>query len=183
MASSGPSNRNTSRVSASEDDASAVHTQPDPTELDLAESPPADDGPPEPPQSARSRARSSQACVMCQQKKIRCTGTQPCENCQRRRWSCRFNADGDGRRKTTNHRIVQELNDAKEQVSRHRQMISGIFAIVRVGEPEIIREFFDEVRQTEKVNDVANFVRAKVDDDERLREAFQRVDWGPDAQL
>lgn len=62
-------------------------------------------------------------------------------------------------------------------------MISGIFAIMRAGEPETITELIDEVRKTEKVGEVACFIRAKIDQDERLHQAFERVDWSPDAQL
>ncbi|KAJ9634956.1 hypothetical protein, variant 4 [Exophiala oligosperma] len=187
MASFGQANPNDANpvLSASVvDDASTLSTtQPDLADLDLTESP-GDDGPAvEAPQSARSRARSSRACVMCQRKKIRCTGAQPCENCQRRRWSCRFDAEGDGRKKASNHRVIQELNEANEQLKRHRQMISGFLAIIRAGESQTVQEFIDEVRRTEKVGDVATFIRAKIDRDERLLRAFDRVDWSPDPQL
>ncbi|KAI1608186.1 hypothetical protein EDD37DRAFT_184361 [Exophiala viscosa] len=127
--------------------------------------------------SDRSRARASLACYMCQRKKIRCTGTFPCANCQRRNWSCRFDAQADGRRKANNRRTVQDLNEATEQLRRQRQMISGMLAIMKVGDRDTISHLVQRVSQTQNLGEIAEYIRTEVEKDGKLQESFLAVDW------
>ncbi len=151
------------------------HEQPD---VDAAQTLP-DADPPDP--SSRSRTRSSLACFMCQKKKIKCTGTFPCANCLRRNWSCRFDAEADGRRKANNRRTVQGLNEAMEQLRRQRQMISGILAIIKAGDPDAIRGFVEQVNKTENLAEIAGFVQGEVERDEKIHKAYEDVDWTSEA--
>lgn len=127
--------------------------------------------------SDRSRARASLACYMCQRKKIRCSGTFPCTNCQRRNWSCRFDAQADGRRKANNRRTVQDLNEATEQLRRQRQMISGILAIMKAGDQATMNNLVQRVTQTQNLAEIAGYIRAEVEKDGKLQQAFLEVDW------
>ncbi len=68
-----------------------------------------------------------------------------------------------------------------EQLRRQRQMISGILAIIKAGDPDAIRGFVEQVNKTENLAEIAGFVQGEVERDEKIHKAYEDVDWTSEA--
>ena len=56
-------------------------------------------------------------------------------------------------------------------------MISGMLAIMKVGDQDTISHLVQRVNQTQNLGEIAEYIRTEVEKDGKLQESFLAVDW------
>ena len=150
--------------------------------------------PPETSSSQRPR-KISTACGACKQRKTRvslpptdalpllfadgsqCTGGTPCDACSTRKSPCVYDASSDQRRKIANQRNVQDLADTQLDLDRHRQLLGGIIATIRVGDDEANIDLVRVIRSGVDLSQLAAHVRNECRANLAIQKAFDDINF------
>ncbi|KAK5052553.1 hypothetical protein LTR84_002418 [Exophiala bonariae] len=145
-------------------------------------------------QSSQKPRKISTACGACKQRKTRvalpnrpisihqadhlqCTGGNPCEACATRRSPCVYDASSDQRRKIANQRNVQDLAETQLDLERHRQLLGGIIATIRVGDDEANRDLYRVIRSGVDLSQIAAHVRNECRANIEIQQAYDEINF------
>ncbi|KAL2441076.1 hypothetical protein ABEF95_011675 [Exophiala dermatitidis] len=119
----------------------------------------------------------STACGACKQRKTKCSGGTPCSACATRRTPCVYDATSDQRRKIANQRNVQELADALLQLERHKQLLGGIIATIRVGDNTANEDLIRVIRSGVDLSQLAAHVRNECRANIAIQQVYEQIDF------
>lgn len=106
---------------------------------------------------------------------LQCTGGHPCEACATRTSPCVYDASSDQRRKIANQRNVQDLAETQVDLERHRQLLGGIIATIRVGDEEANRDLVRVIRSGVDLSQVAAHVRNECRANIEIQQAYDNI--------
>lgn len=108
---------------------------------------------------------------------VKCTGGHPCEACATRRSPCVYDASSDQRRKIANQRNVQDLAETQIDLERHRQLLGGIIATIRVGDDEANRDLYRVIRSGVDLSQIAAHVRNECRANMEIQRTFEEINF------
>lgn len=112
-----------------------------------------------------------------------CTGGTPCDACASRNSDCIYDVAADQRRKIANQRNVQDLAEAQIELSRHREVLGGMIAIIRAGGARSTNDLVDIVRGGIDLTSLAAYVRNEVRANLAVEQSFHDIDFNMNSGL
>jgi len=94
-----------------------------------------------------------------------------------RKSPCIYDATSDQRRKIANQRNVQELADAQLDLERHKQLLGGIIATIRVGDYEANNDLVRIIRSGVDLSQLAAHVRNECRANLAIQRAYEQIDF------
>ena len=88
-----------------------------------------------------------------------------------------YDATSDQRRKIANQRNVQDLADAYLDLEKHRQLLGGIIATIRVGDAEANEDLVRVIRSKVDLSQLAAHVRNECRANMAIQRAFDEIDF------